>query len=683
MKMRLSLLPLVLALLTVPSFAHGGSYPAGPPGASRPTPPRVPAGVPRPPPKSDVPPGTPTLPLSPSSPGAGQLPHPLSPMSGMIDFDSSGWSWWWEFNKEGFLDLRARLTEAGTRSGSDGFFLGRGTKESRLDEGMRPSAEQIRGEIIPALLRSLEGESSPEVLTACLIAIARIGEEQRGVTTELGPALRRFMRHPNGEVAETAVIAQGILGDEGAVFLLADLAQDTAAGRDAVGETEVTTRVRAFAAYALTLLGANSEREDVRRFVVHALIRTLEQDDTASSDLSAACILGLGRVPLATSGRSLEETEKLGIPASGSLEAQLLFLLAKLDDRNLRRLARAHLPTSLARLVSAPPLDGTALKERVARVLLARLTTTARETREFRQSCAIGLGGIGDSDGDPIDEKIRRVLVDSSRDIGDLQARHFALIAVGQVAAREGRGVPEAAVELRQHLLRRFALERGDLQQWTALALALAGRGELRRGEPLSEATTTALRFELRKARVPASVGAFSIACGLLGDIEASPLLLDKLEKGNDERARGHAAIGLGLMNARDSVETIRELIGESTYRPDLLRELVIALGLLRDHDATELLLRTIDRTRSLAAQASIARALGRIGDRRTVGPLVALLTDERLGDRARSFMAVALGLVADKDELPWNTILGVGLNYTAAPPTLFDHQGKGVLNIL
>ena len=97
----------------------------------------------------------------------------------------------------------------------------------------------------------------------------------------------------------------------------------------------------------------------------------------------------------------------------------------------------------------------------------------------------------------------------------------------------------------------------------------------------------------------------------------------------------------------------------------------------------TELLLDKLARATSLSAQASIARALGRIGNAKTVAPLVEMLENEGLTDQARAFAAVALGMVAGRQELPWNSILGWGLNYTVAPETLFDQAGYGVLNIL
>ena len=59
------------------------------------------------------------------------------------------------------------------------------------------------------------------------------------------------------------------------------------------------------------------------------------------------------------------------------------------------------------------------------------------------------------------------------------------------------------------------------------------------------------------------------------------------------------------------------------------------------------------------------------------------LLENEEHTARARAFAAVALGLVADQDSLPWNTLFSVDTNYAAAPPTLFDHEGFGILNIL
>lgn len=55
----------------------------------------------------------------------------------------------------------------------------------------------------------------------------------------------------------------------------------------------------------------------------------------------------------------------------------------------------------------------------------------------------------------------------------------------------------------------------------------------------------------------------------------------------------------------------------------------------------------------------------------------------ETYTDAARGFAAVSLGLVADDSRLPWNAQFAVGLNFAAAPATLDDAGGAGILNIL
>ena len=74
---------------------------------------------------------------------------------------------------------------------------------------------------------------------------------------------------------------------------------------------------------------------------------------------------------------------------------------------------------------------------------------------------------------------------------------------------------------------------------------------------------------------------------------------------------------------------------------------------------------------------------MGFIGDKRSIGPLVAMLEDQDKTDRARGFAAVALGIVADKEELPWNSKIAGDLNYRASTATLNDTGGTGILNIL
>ena len=49
----------------------------------------------------------------------------------------------------------------------------------------------------------------------------------------------------------------------------------------------------------------------------------------------------------------------------------------------------------------------------------------------------------------------------------------------------------------------------------------------------------------------------------------------------------------------------------------------------------------------------------------------------------ARGFAAVALGIVCDKQDLPWNTPIAKNTNYRANVSTLTNGVGTGILDIL
>ena len=82
------------------------------------------------------------------------------------------------------------------------------------------------------------------------------------------------------------------------------------------------------------------------------------------------------------------------------------------------------------------------------------------------------------------------------------------------------------------------------------------------------------------------------------------------------------------------------------------------------------------------AKLSAIASAIGFIGDKRSIQPLTKLLFDDQLGELSRAFAAVALGGIADKEDLPWNSKIGSNTNYRAAVETLTNRQ-TGVLDIL
>ena len=59
------------------------------------------------------------------------------------------------------------------------------------------------------------------------------------------------------------------------------------------------------------------------------------------------------------------------------------------------------------------------------------------------------------------------------------------------------------------------------------------------------------------------------------------------------------------------------------------------------------------------------------------------MLQDQAITETARGFAAVALGIVCDKEPLPWVSRIATGINYRANTVTLTGETGTGILDIL
>jgi len=307
----------------------------------------------------------------------------------------------------------------------------------------------------------------------------------------------------------------------------------------------------------------------------------------------------------------------------------------------------------------------------------------------MKQSCILALGMIGDSDEEPLDMWIRATLMGVQDSMSDQLARRFALIALAQAAGRPGRfGDPLYGVNSRnpEQNARKFLLtklsDKGQLRQWAGLAVAVLERSLDDAHQPTSQDSRFALRMCLQDARSPDDLGAFAIACAVAKDVGAKELLLEHLDSVRDIEARGWTAIALGLLNEQSAIAPLEAIVRGSKYQPELLRSTAIALGLLDDKQIVPDLIAMLSKATSLASQVAISKALGAIGDSRSVDALVGVLRNDDLTELARAFGAVALGLVADKEDLPWNTKIAVGSNYRANTASLTDGTG-GILDIL
>lgn len=674
--------------------AHGGTYrgpgdtvppgAGGDPGEGAPTGPVTPGGP-------GTPPGTGGNPLGPATgpntPPQGGGPR-STPGSGFnVAADLSQWSFWWEFNKDGFLNLRQALDQE-VITGDGSYWLGDGAKAQGRTT-VRPSRAQIEEDIVPALLAALESETNKDIVTGCLIALAKIGDRvDESGHSQFQETLADFLTHANQEIRETAAIALGILANPGSLDLLEALVFNRELGQRAVGSNEVDLRTRSYAAYGLGLVGARNDSPEVRERIVASLLEALPMTHGMSSpDVGVAVVSSLGLVPLQATPAPLEpDAAVITIPQQ--IEALLEFFGNVRHDR----FVRAHVPTAVARLYaayegSASPADAAQIKAQLAPALLLPLDRKqGRELEsEVRMASALALGLVGDADTEGLDAEIREALIGAAED-PLRQVRKFALIGLAKSAARAGQDPDQTKRgrdETVDYLVRNMERGRSGVERWAGVAAGVYAFQMSASGEAAPASLFSSLSKQLDQAKAVDDIGAFAVAAGLFGNKQSVEELLERLDKTAQDEARGYVALALGMLGDRRAIDPIQEVVRESEYRPSLLKQAAVALGLLGDREASLALVEMLGEAKGLATQAALASALGQIGDRDSIDLLVEMLGDSTLTDTARGFAAVSLGLVAEKEMLPWNEKLSRDVNYRAATPTLNSTAGTGVLNLL
>ena len=622
-----------------------------------------------------------------------------SPGAGFV-VDPQAWDLWWSFNRHPYLSLRSKLNSGWTQTGSSDFFLGQGSREQVFDR-LRPTREVVGQKVVPAILQALECETNNEVVAALLMALAKTGDEDGSQHFE--SVIARYLADGSQRVAEAAVMALGVLGSDSSVSILTALMRDQAYGRFLVGrKSEVPYRTRALATYGLGLIGHRSQSEHLRRVIVALLADVLGSPSFATRDIKVAAMTAFGLTALpviAEDAPSQSALEALAsewqlrpsslVPAT-SRESQLVWLAEYLDQARVRQnrgvredLVRAHVPTAMARLLEGlRGQERKALQALVVAALQPVLARRSRYERSIEQSTALALGLIVGCPDDSLDwaEDLVRIAEE-----GDSQARRFAVISIGRLVGQAGDTAQcaDGAARLRQQLIEWMEHGPSRLRPWAALALGVAGRAQMDRDQAPNTDAGAALRECAEDCKSPADAGAYLIALGLRRDPDARQILLDKLAYFRTDNARGYATVALGLVGDRRSLEALQEVIRQASKRPALLNRAAIGLGLLGDRAAVPQLIRMLREARSFATQAALASALGAIGDVRAIDPLVEMLADQNLTASARSYAALALGIVCDKETLPWNSKVATNVNYRASTTTLTSSDATGILDIL
>ncbi len=591
------------------------------------------------------------------------------PAGTIIGEDQTRWLYWWENRKDPYLGLRQRVYDTGVVQRSDEYFLGgRGDREMTL----RPSRNQILGQILPVLHHTLETVDQRDITSSCLVALAKIGMDAPHL--ELIPALRLRLTSHDQEIRETAALAMGISQRTAVLPDLISLLADDARGRKLVDGSRVDIRTRSFAAYGIGLVAGPSDSAAIKRIAMDALAAVAKDRELVGFDLPVAAITALGMLQPENAGDRGGEVLNAALAHLGDLWA---------EDRGAgHQLVQSHVPPSVAALLQ--PSDAADQREKWARTFAVELQKAIEQRESQRspvlaESAALALGRLSmPHEKGAADAWISELLFETAGKARDQQTCWFSLTALGEIGG-----------ELNRDLLLKVLREgKKSLERpWAALALGVLEHRRMQRvgaGAQPDPAVAEGLRAALTDVRNPEALGAFAVAGGLAGTREIAPELRELLadHRAQDEFA-GYLCIGLGLMDDRGSLDVIREIVRTSARRPVLQLQSAVALGRLGDKTAAVLLVDELSRSgNNLAVSGSLAFAIGQIGDRRSVNTLVELIEDEARPAISRAFAVVALGGVADKDPLPWVTRIGRQVNYRASVPTL-TNQASGVLDIL
>jgi HEAT repeat protein len=627
----------------------------------------TPTPAPTPPPGPTYAPGA--NPLTPRIP-AGELPGsitatppPAKPSSPPRTDTLNSWQTWWHYNRWAHLEVGTKLVD----TGASGFFLGQGEK-AQTSSTRRATLNQIREQVQPAIVKAMGRGGQADFVIFTLHALAKI----RGIPLPEGqPGFHElvptFLKSPNQSVSEKCILALGIRGEDRYLPWLVAIIGDTPEGRDLVGRTLVGDRMRAYAAYALGLLGERSQDPAIRVQAYDALMAALPVE---REEVQAACLLALGLVPM-PSGEDFVEGGDL---FRGKTRVdQALAILSFFEDETQSYLARSQAPNALARLLPGAPES---LRARVAYPLLVASGSMSDEQREVQMAAVIALGKIGRSGTESLDQEIRSHLERTAfKSGGDRSTRYLAMIALAEASARWGDGEePYAGLEPTRKTLRRYlARSRGETLAWTSLALGVLEEDALSRGDVPSPESAKAIRAALEKARSSEVAGALAVALGMLRDPEAVEVLRARLDEAGDATLRAYSALALGMIGAPGAVAPIRKVLADSTSQSFVIENAAISLALLGDQETGTRLFDILDHAVSPKVQASVASAMGWIRDPRPLGDLCAMLGDTRRNDTARAWTAVALGRICDEDRWPWSGRLSVDVLYDINLPTLLE----------
>lgn len=660
-----------LMLFASDVWAHGGQY-RGPGGAvppnqrepSDPTPPPPPP--PSGPPVTTPPPTTPSpttpAPTTPTPTPTTPTPTPTTPKAGLPDrrtgkgsLGFENWVFWYHNNKADIENLKHALYVP-TPTSNPLFEMGGNNLSNRSDatQGIRA---RIDDTIIPALLWAMDPKNAgnQDTESASYIGLAKVAKDPQQIEI-IKKGLDHNLKHQQ-IVEESAAIALGLLRRLKPIFSASDLDQVREFLFGVFQDKKYQTRTRAFAAFAIGLLGdqpSGSGRYAGAAATTAHLFQLLG-DDYSSRDLRISLLMAIGLQPTTSITKDQRQLLRDGL------------YKGRLGKTEISGLDQSYVALALGRIGNNEDIT----------TLQRAMTNRRQRDNNVKRSCAIGLGKLAHLVSGDDRVQLTKVLLRLDQ-LRDNSAKNFAIMSLADVViedVKQNKTDVFSGTHVADFLIK--LADDGKYIQRPFGALALG-----RICKAITEDTSVPMYGEFRSKALEvlrAGLGtkkldkrgraAFATALGIAGDKQSVKNLVAIVkETREDQELRGYAALALGLIGVgTNNVKVpIREALKERRSE-ELRQQMATALGLLHDSQAVPLLLDELKRAKSQNVKGQVVLALAKIGDARAVDPMVKLLKDKTEQELTRALACAGLGVIGDLEWLPSLSRISLDINYRAS----------------
>lgn len=565
--------------------------------------------------------------------------------------DLTQWQFWWEHNKARFWAHAQHPREAFQKA---------------RDQGRN----QFQEEVVRSLLSLLEKDAQDDQVSAALIALGKIGQDY-----EIYESILSYVSSPTPKIAESAILALGILGNPMAIPYLLNVLQSPALPPVTVSPNAAKfSNLKSFAAYALGLLAEQQEHSQQTQKIAESLWQAFRSSKHKEIDLKSACLLGLGL----TTGKELS----VWLPRMRTLCA----------NSTLNPFVRAHAITAMAKMVRSRnyPEPFTTQTAHFLLQLIEQSQTPDLALSSCVQSLGIALPGNHD-----FAPKTLRILKQKAVSTFPRQARNFTAISIAYLGASAPHH-SKVRTEVMRFFMQSLHHAESAYRPWIGLAIGVLARDlHNRYGERLPDEIAAQVLARFQETSNPNEYSAYAIALGLMQYEPAQKILFDVLSRTREVPENRYLAVALGLMGAAQYANPICAMIRKNQRIPDFVAQGLLGLGLLKDPFTWPILLQTLQASESQAfvVRAATAQALAAAADENGAKDLLAILqtaqqNSDQNSDRcetpwAKAFAAAALGKIFREQPLPWNHNIAADMNYRAAVPSLLADAANGVLQIL